>query len=356
MTQIQIHQFATTLDYGDAVSNDILSIKHILNNLGFKSKIYADNIHPAIKHECYNYKKYINVETDIIIHHFSIGTDFDSYINSFKNKKILIYHNITPSSYFSCYNGELESRCRSGRKQLEKFKNNIILALGDSEYNEKELINFGFNNTGVLPIIVDFEKYKERPARNILDKFNDEKTNLLFVGRVFPNKKQEDIIKVFYYYKKFIDPNARLFLIGSYKGMEKYHEQLQILIKNLNLKDIYIAGKVEFKELLSYYKMADVFISMSEHEGFCVPLLESMYFKIPIVAYNSTAVPYTLGNSGILVNNKNYEEIAEMINFLVENDELRKRIVKKQEERLKDFDKSKVENKLKEYIDRVIEA
>lgn len=355
MNKMQIHQFVCTLDYGDAVSNDVLSIKQFLNNSGFESEIYAENFNPKVQHECHKYKKYHNVETDIIIHHFSLGTDFDNYVNSFKNKKILIYHNITPSNYFSHFNDELEYRCRIGRKQLAKFSQNVILALADSEYSEQELIQLGFKNTGVLPIIVDFEKYEE-PAQEIIDKFYDGTTNLLFVGRISPNKKQEDIIKTFFYYKKMIDPNARLFLVGSYKGLEKYYDQLQVLIEKLDLSDVYITGKIKFEELLAYYKIADVFLSMSEHEGFCVPLLEAMNFKIPIVAYNSTAVPYTLGDSGILVNNKNYAEIAEMIKIMIDDNKFRKNVVEKQEKRLKDFEKSKVEMKLKEYINRVSTA
>jgi len=353
MNQMQIHQFVCTLDYGDAVSNDVLSIKHFLNNSGFKSEIYAENFNPKVQHECQHYKKYHNIKKDIIIHHFSLGTDFDEHVNSFKNKKILVYHNITPPNYFSRYNDELEYRCRIGRKQLERFSQNVALALADSEYSEHELIQLGFKNTGVLPIIVDLEKY-EKPAREIIDKFNDGATNLLFVGRISPNKKQEDVIKTFHYYKKMIDPKARLFLVGSYTGLEKYHTQLQALTEKLDLSNVYITGKIKFEELLAYYKIANVFVSMSEHEGFCVPLLEAMYFKIPIIAYNSTAVPYTLGDSGVLVNNKNYAEIAEMIKLLVDDDRLRKRLVEKQEKRLKDFEKSKVEMKLKEFIEKVI--
>ena len=200
---------------------------------------------------------------------------------------------------------------------------------------------------------MDFERYKQEPDSKIMKKFDDDYANFLFVGRLSPNKKQEDIIKTFYYYHKYINSNSRLFLIGSQAGAEKYHAQLQNLVTQLNLDNIHIMGRVDFKELLAYYKLADVFISMSEHEGFCVPLLESMYFGIPIIAFDSTAIPYTLKGCGVLFKEKQYEEVAELMNFLMDNRDLNHRIVEKQRKRLKEFDKSGLVELLKGYIEKV---
>lgn len=143
-------------------------------------------------------------------------------------------------------------------------------------------------------------------------------------------------------------------MIGSYDGTEKYYEQLKELVNRLNLENVYIIGQVHFKELLAYYKLSNVFISMSEHEGFCVPLLESMYFKIPIVAYNSTAIPYTLNGAGVLVNEKRYEEIAELAYMMVKDEKIRTKIIEKQNLQVKQFEKSRVERMLKNYIEKLI--
>jgi len=353
MSMIQIHQIHPTVSYGDAIGNDMVEIQSVLRKLGYNSNIYAQYIHPKI-HGVKNYVEYKKVSSseNILIMHYSIGygSDFFAFVKSLPDKKILIYHNITPPEYYRDINSEYEYHIKIGREELRNVRNIVELALGDSEFNRQELVKLGFKNTGVLPIIIDLNKYGMNGNQKIIRKYDDSLVNILFVGRFGPNKKIEDIIKCFHYYNKYINPNSRLFLVGSYDGMDKYYDKLKVLANKLNLKNVCFTGHVSFEELISYYKLADIFITMSEHEGFCVPLLESMYFKIPIIAYHSTAIPYTLGDTGILVNNKDYEEIAELVNLLVEDDELRRKIVKKQTERLNDFERSKIENILKGYI------
>lgn len=346
---MEIHQILPTISPGDAIGNDVIEIRNILRKWGYKSDIYAQNIHPKMSKIAKKYIAYKKVSSkdNILIFHFSIGSEVSDFVKTLPDKKIMIYHNITPHKYFIGINDYLANLLKNGRNELKSFAGITDLALGDSEYNRLELQELGFENTGVLPILVDFEKYNN-PNHKLLEKYRDDYMNILFVGQISPQKRQGDIIKAYYYYK-CINPKSRLFLVGNYEGSEKYYKQLQELIRKLKLKDVHITGIVDFKDMVAYYKLADIFLCMSEHEGFCVPLLESMYFKIPIIAYNSTAIPYTLGDSGILIKKKNYEEIAEMINLLVEDIDLRNKIIKKQNERLKDFDKKKVEKNLKRY-------
>jgi len=354
---VQVHQILPSISYGDAISNHALEIRAILKSWGYKSEIYAQHIHPKLVHVTKSYTEYekLSSSENILIFHFSIGSDVSRFVKTLPDKKILIYHNITPYNYFLGINDTLVHLLRTGRKELSEYAGITDLALGDSEYNRKELEGIGFKNTGVLPIIVDFEKYNQEPDKKILNKFEDDHTNFIFVGRLSPNKKQEDVIKVFYYYNKCIDQNSRLFLVGSYTGTEKYYAKLQKLVKRLNLEqNIYIPGHVDFKELLAYYKLSDVFISMSEHEGFCVPLLESMHLGLPIIAYSSSAIPYTLNGSGILIGEKRYEDIAELAHILVKNGKIRDKIVEKQMLQLKQFEKPKIEAMLKKYIEEVI--
>jgi glycosyltransferase involved in cell wall biosynthesis len=358
MNKIQIHQIHPAVSYGDAIGNDMVDIQSVLRKLGYNSNIYAQYIHPKM-HGVKNYVEYKKNSSskNILIMHYSIGygSDLFAFVKSLPDKKILIYHNITPPEYYRDINSEYEYHIKIGREELIDLGNMVELALGDSELNRQELVKLGFKNTGVLPIVIEFNKYKVNGNQKIIRKYNDSLVNILFVGRVSPNKKIEDVIKCFYYYNKSINQNSRLFIVGSYDGMDKYYDKLKLLANKLNLKKVYFTGHVSFEELISYYKLADIFITMSEHEGFCVPLLECMYFKIPIIAYNSTAIPYTLKNAGILVNNKVYEEIAEMMNLLVEDDELRRKVVKKQTERLKNFSGEKVEELLKDYLEQFCE-
>jgi len=345
----------TSIRYGDAISNDVLEIKKILDSWGYESMIFSQHIHPKLTHVAKfftEYQKYSSPE-NILIFHFSIGSEISKLVKMLPDKKIIIYHNITPHGYFEGINDTLAHLLKEGRKELEEYAGIADLALGDSEFNRKELEKLGFKKTGVMPIIIDFELYKQEPDKKVVKKFYDDNVNFLFVGRVSPNKKQEDIIKTFYYYNKFINSRSRLFLVGSYTEVEKYYVQLTTLVKQLNLKNVHIIGQVDFKELLAYYKLADVFISMSEHEGFCVPLVESMYFGIPIIAFDSTAIPYTLNGCGVLFKEKRYEEVAELVNFMIENKEFKHRIIEKQKIRSREFEKPVLMELLKGYIEKV---
>lgn len=352
---MQIHQILPSISYGDAVSNHVVEIREILRKMDYNSEIYAENIHPEMSSLAKPISEYkpVSSTSNIVLFHMAIGSDVSYFVKSLPDRRVLIYHNITPYSYFLEYNDELVNLTQRGRQELIIFKDCVDLALGDSEYNRKELEEAGFKNTDVLSIIVDFDKYNQVTNRT-LHKYEENSVNLLFVGRYVPNKKIEDIIKIFYYYKNYINFNSNLFIVGSYSGMEKYYSNLKDIVKKLNLDCVHFTGHVEFADLVEYFRLADVFLCMSEHEGFCVPLLECMYFDIPIIAYNSTAIPYTLGDSGILVNKKNYREIAEMIDIIVNDSHLRGKIIKKQRERLSYFDRDKIAEKFKRIIEDII--
>lgn len=348
---MEIHQILPTISPGDAIGNEVQEIKRVLNEWGYKSEIYAQNIHPKINAKKYTEYKKVSSKENILIFHFSIGSEVSEFVKKLPDKKIMIYHNITPPEYFYGVNETLVNLLENGKKELRSLVDHIDLAVGVSEYNMLELQEMGFKNTDVLPIIINFHEYSS-PNKKLLSKYDDDFVNLLFVGRVTPHKRQEDVIKIFYYYK-LINPKSRLFLAGSYEGCEIYSDYLKKLIQDLNLKDVHLLGKISFNDLISYYKLADIFICMSEHEGFCVPILESMYFEVPIIAYKSTAIPFTLEDTGILVKEKNYCEIAEMVNVLIEDEELRSTLVKKQKDRLENFKREKIISQLESILSKV---
>ena len=188
-----------------------------------------------------------------------------------------------------------------------------------------------------MPVIIALHDYNKLPSRKIIRQFGDNRTNILFTGRIAPNKKQEDVISVFSYYKKYFDPQARLFLVGSSVGAEKYEAALHAYVEALQLSDVYFTGHVSFEQILAYYKVADVFLCQSEHEGFCVPLVEAMLFDVPIVAKSTSAIPYTLAGSGVLLNSSDPLLTAGVINRVVHDVCLHEQIVSGQRKRLKDF-------------------
>lgn len=205
----------------------------------------------------------------------------------------------------------------------------------------------------ILPILIPFDDYKKQPNREIIRKYGEDGVvNLLFTGRVAPNKKHEDIIRAFYYYKKYKNPKSRLFLIGGFDKKDRYFQKLQQYIEKLGLgaEDVIFPGHIKFDEILAYYHIADVFLCMSEHEGFCVPLVEAMYFGIPILAYASTAIPDTLGKGGLLLDKKDPIYAAEIIHRLVIDKELVFYLREEQKKRLEDFSYKRIYLLLKEYI------
>ena len=168
-----------------------------------------------------------------------------------------------------------------------------------------------------------------------------------------PNKKVEDVISAFDYYKTHFDPTARLFLVGSFNEEDKYYQMLVKHIAKLGVKDVIFPGHIPFDEILGYYSVADVFLCMSEHEGFCVPLVEAMYFKVPIVAYSSSAIPDTLGGSGVLVEEKDYEEVSKRMERVVQDKSISKKIINEQTIRLESFDNQIIKNGLMNVVDKI---
>lgn len=355
MGNLAIHQITATMSVGDAISNEILAIKKILDSMDVCNEIYAENIDPRLKVKVKKYTDYKGNKDDIIINHFGIGSAVNDHVLGLKNKiKIIRYHNITPHKFFDGYNMVSAKLCELGRNQLNKSKDTYKYSLADSEYNKEELMELGYKNISVIPIIIAIKDYEKKPDNEILNRYNDEFKNIIFIGRVSPNKKQEDVIKAFYYYKKYFNKKSRLFIVGSYDGMETYYNQLVRLTKSLNLEDVIFTGHIKFESILAYYSIANLFLCMSEHEGFCVPLVESMFFKVPILAYNSCAIPYTLGGKSVLVNEKNYKYISGMMNYILENKDFKEKIISKQCERLEELKPEKIELEFKKYIEKII--
>ena len=210
----------------------------------------------------------------------------------------------------------------------------------------------GFSHRGVLPIVFDATRYSVRPDRRVLREW-EEGVNVLFVGRVSPNKRFEDLLLTFRYLKHHVCPDARLLLVGSWIGMEPYLAYLQALAQRLDLVDVVFAGHVSGEALAAYYRCASVYLSMSEHEGFGVPLLESMYYGVPIIAYRVGAVPDTLGDSGVLIREKNYAAVAELIGLLIEDQALQSQIVSRQRDRLTHFEPKVVKPRLAQLLQEI---
>ena len=180
-------------------------------------------------------------------------------------------------------------------------------------------------------------------------------TKIVFTGRVAPNKKHEDLIATFSYYKKYINPKSRLLLVGRYDFFPEYYRRLQKYVEQLGVEDVIFTGQVKFPDILAYYKVADVFLCLSEHEGFCVPLVESMMFDVPVIAYDSCAVGETLGGCGLLLNDKTPAVVAEAIERVRTDERLKHTIIENQKIRLKYFEHSRINAQFIDIINRLVQ-
>jgi glycosyltransferase involved in cell wall biosynthesis len=311
----RVHQILATLGYGDAIGHEVLGITRALRSAGYDSEIIVETADPRLEDLTVDYRDIVDdiSADDLLIHHFSIGSRASRTAFALPARMMLIYHNITPPEYFLGVHDQLVRQCYYGRRELLPYRARVDLALGDSEFNRQELEAVGFDPTAVLPVVPDFTHLDVPADRRLAGDFDDEWTNILFVGRVIPNKRPDNLIRFFHAYKTLFNPRARLILAGSYGGFDLYLAQLHSLIARLGVRDVHILGQITNEELTALYDVADLFLCASEHEGFCVPLIEAFHKRVPVMAYAATAVPATMDGGGVLYDTTDPREVARLM-------------------------------------------
>lgn len=339
-----VHQVLATLGYGDAIGHEVLGIQRALRAAGYDSEIFVETADSRLEHLTVDYRDLPEAShaDNLLIHHFSIGSRASRVAYALPDRMALVYHNITPPEFFVDVHPLLVQLCYLGRRELGVYANRVELGLGDSEFNRQELEALGFASTAVLPVVPDFSHLGGAPNYMQAGAFDDDWVNILFVGRMIPNKRIEDVIRAFHAYKRWINPRSRLLLVGSHGGFERYLAMLHDFMARIGAADVHLLGHVSNEELAAYYEIADVFLCASEHEGFCVPLMEAFHMGVPVLAYAATAVPATMDGGGILYHRKDPMEIAGLIDAVVSNARLRDEVLSRQDaalERLlaKDF-------------------
>jgi len=345
-TRPRVHQILATLGYGDAIGHEVLGIRRALRAAGFDSEIIVETVDPRLEDLTVDYRDLVGAVTsdDVLIHHFSLGSRASRTAFALPCRMILVYHNITPPEYFLGIHDQLVRQCYHGRRELRPYIARCDLALGDSEFNRQELDALGFAPTAVLPVVPDFSHLETVPDPRIAEAYDDEWTNILFVGRLVPNKRPDNLIRFFHTYKTLYNHRSRLIIAGAYGGFEGYLAQLHALIAALGVDDVHILGQVTDEELTALYDVADLFLCASEHEGFCVPLIESFYKRVPVLAYAATAVPATLDGGGILYETRDPRRVAALMEALVSDGDLLDRVLDAQDAALdrllaQDFDR-----------------
>jgi L-malate glycosyltransferase len=329
---IGVHQVLATLGYGDAIGHEVLGIQRVLRNAGYESEIFVETADYRLEPQTRDYRELVDCSRrdNLLLHHFSLGSKASRTAFALPDRMALIYHNITPPEYFVGVHRTLARQCFRGRRELRAYADRCDLALGDSEFNRQDLEALGFPRTAVLPVVPGFSHLDTEPNALVARGFDDEWTNVLFVGRMIANKKIEDLIRFFHAYHAFFNPRSRLLLVGAQSGFERYAASLNQLVAALEAGHVHFIGHVSDEELVAFYDVADVFLCASEHEGFCVPIVEAFYKQVPVIAYAATAVPSTMDGAGVLFHDKDPMHVAALIDAVVSNASLQDAIVEGQ--------------------------
>ena len=354
---MKIVQILPVFAKGDAIGNETAELDRVLREEGYDAAICAENLRPPLtRRDAYDpdILKTLKRE-DVAVLHLSTSSKVNILFSELKCKKAIIYHNVTPAEFFEPFNIQLAEICKEGIRQVRKIRNCADVVIADSEYNKQDLIKLGYTvPIEVMPLLIPFEDYDGEYDTQFFEKLNDGKKNILYTGRIAPNKGIEDMIAAFACYERYYDLPARLIISGLYEEKDRYYQALKKYCKALQTQNVLFTGHISFQKILACYRAADLYLCMSHHEGFCVPLTEAMHFKIPILAYESTAVAETLGGSGFLLKERNFRDAAGAMHRLLTDDSLRQLLIKNEEERLKRFDHEAIKAAFLEIIRKLI--
>jgi glycosyltransferase involved in cell wall biosynthesis len=318
-----VHQVVAALLPGDAVGNEALEFRRMLRASAHESRIYAGHVAPEMADEGLPFDAYAGLPDSadaVTLLHFAIGSPVMRAVLARRGPLVLRYHNVTPAQFFVGYRPDLVELCHQGRALLAEFASRAMVGLAVSEFNRRDLVDASFEKTEVLPLAMNFTALEHAPDPFVLSRFNDTRRNLIFVGRLAPSKKVEDVIRVFCAYQRYVEPESRLFIVGDGRGFETYTRRLDELVSHLRIDEVVFTGPVTQAELNAYYRLSHAYLSLSEHEGYGAPLVEAMQFGLPVLAFDAGAVRETLRGGGVLMKDKAPEVVAELLDVVL-NDE-----------------------------------
>jgi glycosyltransferase involved in cell wall biosynthesis len=341
----EVHQFLPTFAGRDAIGMHTLRLRKLLRDAGYASDIYAVDTHDDVRHEARPasaFPGHLRGRDAVwILYHFSIGHPLFDQVRELDVGLALDYHNITDAKFFWRWEPRAATTMLEGRRQLAVAAPAVKFALADSAFNEQELVELGCEHSAVAPILIDFHDYDAPPDATLLAARRRARAaggaDWLCVGRVAPNKCQHDVLLAFAVYRRVYDPRARLTFVGG-QSAGLYWRALHTLAEDLGVADaVTFTDVVTHEQLLACFRTTDLFVLLSEHEGFNVPVLEAMYFDVPVLAFASSAVPGTVGDAGLLLTDKRPIVVAAAAERLRSDASLRQRLVEAGRKRVEHF-------------------
>jgi glycosyltransferase involved in cell wall biosynthesis len=346
----QIHQLLSSAAPGDAVTGQAFAWQGLLRSWGYESEIVAEHVNPGFE----PYVRSLDREArsirsaDVVVLHYSIWSRVCESALSAEGELVLCYHNVTPPEILRPFNRKIADLCDRGIKLLPRFASRYSLAVADSTYNAEGLQRAGIERTAVVPLILNLAEPPRDPRPP------QPNPTVLFVGRIVPNKRLQDVIEVFRLYQQRWEQQATLALVGSPIGFESYKLVLEQMVERLGVERVVFAGRVSAQERDDWYRKASVYVSMSVHEGFCAPLLEAMATGVPVVARAAGAVPETLAGAGVLVDGEDFEHVAASVHEAASNIRMRAALAAKAKRRLTELRPEVVALSLRDLLEPVL--
>jgi len=335
-----VNQWVPAAHRGDAVGDNARALRDLFLDEGHDAEIFALTIDDDLRDEVRPWSDSSARDGDVTILHYAMPSPLTAALTTLPGARVVSYHNVTPPSFFAPFDRDLARITAIGRHEIRSLVGRVDLAVGDSEYNRRELDEMGFAPTGVMPLILDIDGLREEPRVPAIETLlQDGLTNILFVGRLAPNKKIEDHIRLAEHYKRYVDSFYRFIFVGRDDAVPAYGRSLRALVNEYQMlpERFWFTGPVDRRDLAAYYRNAHAYVSLSEHEGFCVPLVEAMAMDVPVLAYGAAAVPETLGGAGMTFRPKDLELAAEMLGVLVYDRPVRAAVIEGQRQRVRDF-------------------
>jgi glycosyltransferase involved in cell wall biosynthesis len=299
----------------------------------------AGDAHPL---EAYEVLPSAQAGGNLLIYHASIGEPaVASFLLGRPERLVLKYHNITPAGYFLSFDPRFAELLAGGRLELVALRDRVRLALADSAFNARELEELGYPDVRVSPLVVETGRLRDTEPDPELAARLDERLEgplLLFVGQLLPHKRPDLLLAAYHLLVTYLIPEVNLALVGPCPSL-RYRWALEGFIGQLNLDRVLVPGRVAAAQLAAYFRRAGAFVTLSEHEGVCVPLLEAMAFGVPVVARDYAAVPETLAGAGLLLPaGDDPMLVAEALARVLTDDELRHQLTTAGKQRLPAFD------------------
>lgn len=336
---MRVDQLLAGFADGDAISTEALLLQAALRTRGVTSEIFADlrHVSPSLRAACRPLADYAGTPADVALHHYSIGSDALRRFSETPARRVLRYHNITPAECFDGFDDRVAAQLRDARAQLPAVAAGCAAILAVSRYNAAELESLGLRNVRVLPLLFSAAPFDQPDRPEVARRVAPPLTTLLFVGRIAPNKKVETLIETFYWYQRIHNPCSRLTIVGSEHSCPRYFAMLRMQASDLDLTNVCFEGFAAPEGLPTYYRHAAAFITTSEHEGYCLPLLEAMHNGVPVIARAQGGMPEALGGAGVQFEGLRPAELAGLVHRVVSDAPLRAEIVASQRVRMQEI-------------------